>query len=255
MLELKKVTKKYNNIAVVDNVSFKVGAGEILGYLGPNGAGKSTTVKMIAALFEPDQGSIHYREESIHRDLYSYKRKIGYIPEQSEIYTHLTGMEYLELVGGLRLIPKKILKRKIEAVMSEFNLAIDMYLPISSYSKGMTQKVLIASALLHDPEIFILDEPLSGLDVTTALLFKDLLGKLAERGKTIIYSSHILEVIEKLCHRVIIINKGKILANDSVQNLSTLMKLPTLESIFRELVQQKETGRSADNILSAIELR
>ncbi len=250
MLELKNITKKYNNVAVVKSVSFHARPGEILGYLGPNGAGKSTTVKILAGLLEATSGTVSYNGEDVEKDIIRYKSAIGYIPEQSEIYPHLSGREYLQLVGRLRLIPEKLLNEKIEGVMEQFGLSVDMHLPISNYSKGMRQKTLIAAALLHNPDILLLDEPLSGLDITTTLVFKDILTQLAEMGKIIIYSSHILEVVERICDRVIIIDKGKILADDSVKNLSGLMKLPSLESIFRELVQQEDTGKTAEAILS-----
>ena len=253
MLELKLVTKKYNNIPVVKKVSFTVKPGEILGYLGPNGAGKTTTVKMLAGLLEPTEGRIFYKGEDITADMVAFKEKIGYVPEQSELYSHLSGLEYLQLVGRLRQIPETSLEKKIEGLMTQLGLSVDMHLPISNYSKGMRQKVLIAAALLHNPGILLLDEPLSGLDVATTLVFKDILGQLADMGKIIIYSSHILEVVEKICHRIIIINKGMIVADDSVQQLSALMQLPSLESIFKELVQQEDTEKSAREIISIIQ--
>jgi ABC-2 type transport system ATP-binding protein len=253
VLVLKNVTKKYNNIPVVKKVSFSIKPGEILGYLGPNGAGKTTTVKMLAGLLEPNEGFIYFNGKKISDDMVAYKKKLGYVPEQSELYPHLSGLEYLQLVGRLRLIREETLNKKIEGVMEQFGLSVDMHLPISNYSKGMRQKVLIASALLHNPDILFLDEPLVGLDVSTTLVLKDILTQLAKMGKTIIYSSHILEVVEKLCNRVIIINKGMIVADDSVQQLSALMQLPSLESIFKQLVQQEDTEKSAKEIISIIQ--
>jgi ABC-2 type transport system ATP-binding protein len=253
MLELKNVTKKYNNIPVVKKVSFNIKPGEILGYLGPNGAGKTTTVKMLAGLLEPNEGFIYFNGKKITDDIVAYKEKLGYVPEQSELYPHLSGLEYLQLVGRLRRIREESLNKKIDGLMEQFGLSVDMHLPISNYSKGMRQKVLIASALLHNPDILLLDEPLVGLDVSTTLVLKDILTQLAKMGKTIIYSSHILEVVEKLCNRVIIINKGTIVADDSVQRLSALMQLPSLESIFKELVQQEDTEKSAKEIISIIQ--
>lgn len=250
MLQLKEITKKYNNIPVVNKVNFSIEPGEILGYLGPNGAGKTTTVKMLAGLVEPTSGKIVLNGREIDEDIIEYKKKIGYVPEQSALYTHMSGLEYLQLVGRLRKIPEKILDKKINGLMERFGLSVDMHLPISNYSKGMQQKILISSALLHNPEILLLDEPLSGLDVSTSLVFKEILKQLAEMKKLIIYSSHILEVVEKICDRVIIINKGIIVADDSVKRLSSLMELPSLESIFKELVQQEDTVETAKNILS-----
>lgn len=253
MLELKEVTKKYNQIPVVKAVSFKVKPGEILGYLGPNGAGKSTTVKMLAGLVTQTSGNFFLDGWQVDPTSVDYKKRIGYLPEQSDLYAHLSGEEYLQLVGRLRLIPEESLEKKINGLMELFGLGVDMHLPIASYSKGMKQKILVSAALLHDPDILLLDEPLSGLDVATTLVFKDILKRLAGMGKIVIYSSHILEVVEKICTRVIIINKGIIVADDSVQHLSQLMKLASLESIFKELVQQKDTAKIADDIIGVIQ--
>jgi len=255
MLELKGITKKYNNIAVVKAVSFCAKPGEILGCLGPNGAGKTTTVKMLAGLLEPTAGKIFLNGKEMDSDIIGYKRKIGYIPEQSEIYPHLSGREYLQLTGRLRQMQEQVLEKKIDGLMELLGLSIDMHLPISNYSKGMRQKILIAAALLHDPDILLLDEPLSGLDVSTTLVFKDIVTQLAKMGKIIIYSSHILEVVERICNRVVIIDKGKIVADDSVRQLSTLMKLPSLESIFKELVQQEDTEETAAKIISLVRVQ
>lgn len=250
MLELRDITKKYNNIPVVKKVNFTIRPGEILGYLGPNGAGKSTTVKMLAGLLEPSSGSIHMNGIRVDTDAVDYKSRIGYLPEHGEIYPYLSGGEYLELVGRLRRIPEDVLEEKINGFMNLLGLAVDMHLPMASYSKGMKQKVLVAAALLHDPDILLLDEPLTGLDVSTTMVFKDVLTHLAQLGKIIIYSSHILEVVEKICTRVIIINKGCIAADDSVTHLRDLLALPSLESIFRQLVQQEDTGVVARNMIS-----
>ncbi len=254
MLELKEVTKKYITIPAVDKVSFTVKPSEIVGYLGPNGAGKTTTIKMLAGLLEPTGGEIYFQGKKIKNDLYAYKKRLGYVPEQSEIYPHLSAYEYLLMVGRLRQIPEKTLKSKIRKLLDLFNLSLEMDMAISSFSKGMIQKVLISSALLHDPDILLLDEPLSGLDVTTSLVIKDTLAMLADEGKLIIYSSHILEVVEKICSRVIIIHKGRILADDSIDNLRSLMKLPSLEEIFSQIVVKEDTKATARGIADAIKI-
>ncbi len=255
MLELKEVTKKYTVFPAVDKVSFTVKPSEIVGYLGPNGAGKTTTIKMLAGLLEPTGGKIYFQGKKIKNDLYSYKKRLGYVPEQSEIYPHLSAYEYLLMVGRLRLIPEKTLKAKIRKLLELFDLSMEMDMAISSFSKGMIQKVLISSALLHDPDILLLDEPLSGLDVTTSLIIKDTLAMLAAKGKLIIYSSHILEVVEKVCSRVIIIHKGRILADDSIDNLRSLMKLPSLEEIFSQLVVKEDTKARARGIADTIKIK
>ena len=255
MLELKGITKKFTVIPAVNNVSFTVNPSEILGYLGPNGAGKTTTIKMLAGLLEPTDGNIYFLGKNIKDNLYEYKKRIGYVPEEQDIYPHLSAYDYLMMVGRLRNIPEKVLKEKIEQLMKLFSLSEDMHSSISSYSKGMIQKVLLSSALLHNPDILFLDEPLSGLDVETSLIIKDLVRKLSKEGKIIFYCSHILEVVEKICSRVIIIHKGNIVADDSVENLRSLMKLPSLEQIFGQLVIQEDTEAIARGIFDIIKLK
>ncbi len=255
MLELRDVTKKYSVIPAVDKVSFRIVPGEIVGYLGPNGAGKSTTIKMLAGLLDPTSGSLHYQGKNISSDLYAYKKKIGYVPENADIYPHLSAGEYLLMVGRLRQIPDRILKPRIQELLESFQLSLEIDMPISSFSKGMVQKVLISSALLHNPEILLLDEPLSGLDVTTGLVIKDLIRMLAASGRIIFYSSHILEVVEKICSRAIIIHLGTLVADDSVASLRHLMQLPNLEEIFSQLVVKENTEDKAKRILAAIGCR
>ena len=249
MLELKGITKKYHYFPAVNDVSFTARPTEILGYLGPNGAGKTTTIKILAGLLTPTEGQVFYMGQNIQKDLYEYKKHIGYVPEQSDIYPHMTAYEYLLMVGRLRHIKEKPLNEKIVAFMKLLDLDQDMDSTISSYSKGMIQKVLITSALLHNPDILLLDEPLSGLDVTTSLIIKELLQKLAQEGKVMIYSSHILEVVEKVCSRVIIVHEGNVVADDLVSNLRTLMKLPSLEEIFSQLVVQADTDKISDQMI------
>ncbi len=252
MLEIRNLVKIYSAQYAVKDVSFTVKPGEITGYLGPNGAGKTTTLKILAGLLEPTSGRILYQGGNIRKKQNEYKKHIGYIPEDSAVYPHLSGYEYLQLVGRLRRIPEKVLHTKIKEMMELLGLYGEMDLSISSYSKGMTQKVLLASSLLHNPDILLLDEPLSGLDAAANLFVKDLLSLLAEEGKIILYSSHILEVVEKVCSRTIIIHKGRIVADDSVESLRKLMKLPSLESIFGKLTVKEDTGAKARAMLDVI---
>jgi len=253
MLELKGITKRYAFDPAVDHVSFTVSPGEVLGYLGPNGAGKSTTIKMLAGLLDPTSGEIHFEGRDVRADLVAYKRRVGYVPEQSEIYPYLSGTDYLLLVGRLRGLPESELREKARAFLRVFDLDTERDNPISSYSKGMRQKVLISAALLHDPDLLLLDEPLSGLDVTTGMVVRDLVKRLAEEKKTVIYSSHVLEVTEKICTRVLILDKGKIVADDSVQNLRALMNLPSLVDIFNQLVSHEDTDAVARNLIAVMQ--
>jgi ABC-2 type transport system ATP-binding protein len=250
MIELRGISKKFSAFAVVNDVSFAVKPGEVLGYLGPNGAGKTTTIKMLAGLLKPTKGTILFQGEDIQTDICTYKKHLGYVPEQSEIYSHLSAYDYLVMVGRLRGMPERPLKAKVVEFLKIFGLEQDMDAPVSSYSKGMRQKVLIAAALLHDPDVLLLDEPLSSLDVTTVLVMRDLIQTLAGENKTIIYSSHVLEVTEKICSKVIILHQGHIVANDSVENLRILMNLPSLAEIFSQLVVHEDPGLAAGRLVS-----
>jgi ABC-2 type transport system ATP-binding protein len=252
MLEITNLTKRFRNKVAVDDVSFFVRPGEVLGYLGPNGAGKSTTVKMLTGLLPPTNGNIHFQGNNIQSCLWDYKKILGYVPEEPQLYPYLTGWEYLQLVGRLRGVPEGQLKNRMNDLLSLFKIHPARYMPLSAYSKGMKQKVLIIAALLHDPEIIVFDEPLSGLDVTTALIIRHLVDLLAALGKIIFYSSHVLEIVEKLCSRVVILHQGKIVANDSVATLRQLMQLPSLEEIFTQLAVKEDTQKTAQDIVAAV---
>jgi ABC-2 type transport system ATP-binding protein len=252
MIELRGISKKFSVFTVVQDVSFAVRPGEVLGYLGPNGAGKTTTIRMLAGLLSPTKGRILFEGREIQDDIYSYKKRLGYVPEQSEIYPHLSAYDYLTMVGRLRRLPDKSLKARIAGFMDIFGLRHDMDSPLSTYSKGMRQKVLIAAALLHDPDILLMDEPMSGLDVTTGLVIRDLIKKLAAENKIIIYSSHVLEVTEQICSRIIILHQGRVVANDSVANLRSLMHLPSLTEIFSQLVVHEDTALAAERIVDTM---
>jgi ABC-2 type transport system ATP-binding protein len=254
MLEVRRLTKRYQARAVVDDVSFQAAPGEVTGYLGPNGSGKSTTVKMVTGLLEPSDGEILFRGEKITRDLLAYKALVGYVPEEPYLYSYLSGAEYLEMVGDLRGIPEKKLREKIEMLLRLFSLHGDRFSPLSSYSKGMRQKILISAALLHNPELIVLDEPFSGLDVNSGMVLRRVIRSLAEAGKVVLFSSHVLEVVEKVCSRVVILHRGKVVANDSVTRLRDLMSLPNLEEIFSQLVVEQDTDAIARGVVEAMEM-
>ena len=253
MLELRGVSKLYSGIPAVMDVSFIAAAGEVTGYLGPNGSGKSTTIKMITGLIEPSEGEILFRGEPIDRNRIAHRQRLGYVPEESHLYPHLTGLEYLEMVGELRCLPRGPAVAKIDELLRLLALLPSRHSPISSYSKGMRQKILIAAALLHNPELVVLDEPFSGLDVSTALVLRDLIAELARKGKIVLFSSHELETVERLCARVIILHKGRVVANDSIQHLSAILSQPTLEGIFSELAIEHDTAAITKEIVQVIE--
>jgi ABC-2 type transport system ATP-binding protein len=252
MLEARSLTKYYNHTLAVRKVSFTIRPGEILGYLGPNGAGKSTTVKMLNGLIEPSDGQIFFNGRSVYEDFTAFQRRIGYVPEEAHLYPHLSGREYLHLMGRLRGMKHQILEPKMDQFLRLLGLWNDRHAPLSSYSKGMRQKILLSAALLHDPDILILDEPFSGLDVTTALMLRSLLRGLAARGKMILYSSHVLEVVEKICSNVLILRKGEVVAYDSIDHLRELMSQPSLEGVFAQLAEVEDGDSLAGQVLDAM---
>jgi ABC-2 type transport system ATP-binding protein len=247
MLEVLNASKSYHGIPAVRAISITARPGDVIGLLGPNGSGKSTTVKMIVGLLTPTRGQIHWQGRSIHDQLLAYQSAIGYVPEEPKLYTYLNPVEYLELVGGLRHIDQRTLTRRIERYLELFGLTSDRYTPLSAFSKGMRQKVLISAALIHDPEIILLDEPNSGLDVASTLILRTLVRSLAARGKTILYSSHVLDMVEKICERVIILHNGHVVAHDSVTRLRELAQAASLEQVFASLAVDQnvdEIGRA-----------
>ena len=253
MLEVRGLTKRFRGLTVVDHVDFTVRPGEITGYLGPNGSGKSTTVKMLAGLLHPTEGLVSFHGCDIRADPIAFKRRLGYVPEEPNLYGYLTGLEYLQLAGRLRGLDEPAVNRKSNELLELLSLRDARWAPISNYSKGMKQRVLIAAALLHDPDLLIFDEAQSGLDIANSLLFRHLLRALAARGKTILYISHILELVEKVCAHVVVIYHGRIVADDSVDRLRQLMQLPNLEEIFTQLVEQADMESRANEIAAVIQ--
>ena len=252
MLELRNVTKRFSGIEAVARVSFSARPGEVTGYLGPNGSGKSTTMKMITGLLEPSSGTILFNGEAVGNDWTAYKQRMGYVPEEPHLYSHLSGLEYLVMVGQLRHLPPKPTADRIDTLLRLLSLHGDRHAAISSYSKGMRQKVLLAAALLHNPDLLLLDEPFSGLDVATGLVLRSLIQELAQRGKVILFSSHELETVERVCSHVVILHRGKIVADDSIASLRSLMSLPTLEEIFSQLAVEQDTLAISRQIADAI---
>lgn len=250
MVELRGLTKEFRRLNVVDHVTFDIRPAKITGYLGPNGSGKSTTVKMLTGLLEPTEGEILFNGRNIREDTVTFRSRLGYVPEEPNLYGYLTGLEYLQLAGGLRGLPASHVDRKANALLELLYLKDASSVPIAAWSKGMKQRVLIAAALLHNPDFLIFDEAQSGLDISNALLFRHLLRSLAAQGKAVLYISHVLELVEKVCDRVVVIYKGRIVADDCVSRLRELTQLPSLEEIFKHLVQQDDMEARANEIVS-----
>jgi ABC-2 type transport system ATP-binding protein len=252
-LEARHLTKYYSAIPAIRDVSFALAPGNILGLLGPNGSGKSTTISLLTGLREPSVGMILFDGHNITDHLVDYKARVGYVPEDAHLYTFLSGREQLDLVGRLRRLPSGLRTRKIATLLDLFGLTGAADQPISGYSKGMRQKILIVSALLHDPDLLILDEPESGLDLAASLMLRHLMPMLAARGKVIVYSSHILDYVERLCADVIVLHRGRIVAAAPVKQLRALMQRESsLEDIVAQLVTSIDPESTARDIAEVV---
>jgi ABC-2 type transport system ATP-binding protein len=254
MLVVRDLTKRYGALTAVERVSFDVRPGEVFGLLGPNGSGKSTTVKILMGLLEPSNGRVELDGRDVLEDLQAYKAQLGYVPEEPHLYTYLTGPEYLELIGRLRNIPASLLQQKIDSFLELLGIYDDRYQTLSSYSKGMRQKILITAAVLHNPRIVILDEPFSGLDVSAARVLKAFVRSLAAEGKIVVFSSHVLEVVEQVCSRVVILKDGRIVGHDSVDNLRNMLELPSLDAVFAALVHEENVEQRTQGLVRAMHL-
>ena len=252
MLEVRGLTKRYAGLLAVDKVSFTVNRGEVVGYLGPNGSGKSTTVNIVVGLLEPTSGEILLDGRSQFDNPEQYKARIGYVPEEPYLYTHLTATEYLSLVGRLRGMPQPQLDRKVAELLRLFLLWDSRYSTMAAYSKGMRQRVLLAAALLHNPDLLVLDEPFSGLDVNASLLFRALLGMFAAEGRMILFSTHRFDMVEKVCTRAIILSKGRLVAEHMV-SAERQGDSASLESLFHRVTDQQDFSPVARHILDIVQ--
>jgi ABC-2 type transport system ATP-binding protein len=252
VLQVHGLTKRYQTVVAVDNVSFTITPGEILGYLGPNGSGKSTTINMVVGLLEPTAGSISLLGCSLDDDPEVYKRRIGYVPEEPLLYTHLTAPEYLLLIGRLRHLRGARLQSQISELLRLFELWDSRYLAMSSFSKGMRQRVLLSAALLHDPTLLVLDEPFSGLDVNAGLLFRTLLRLFVRDGRMILFSSHRLDVVAQICCRAIILFGGRVVAEESLKRTADVTRASSLEERFAQVTRQEDYSRTAEEILLVV---
>jgi ABC-2 type transport system ATP-binding protein len=254
MLEARGLTKRYGAFLALDHVDFQVRRGEILGYLGPNGSGKSTTVNTVVGLLEPSEGAVTLDGLRLTADPVAYRRRIGYVPEEPHLYTHLTAVEYLTLVGRLRGMPEPVVAEKVPQLLQLLLLWDSRYSTMAVFSKGMRQRVLLAAALMHDPDLLVLDEPFSGLDVTAGLLFRTLLGMFAASGRMVLFSTHRFDIVEQLCSRVVILSKGRIVAQYDVKALGEPGS-PSLEEVFVRSTGQEDFAPVAQRILDVMQLR
>jgi len=251
MLQARGLTKRYGGLLALDRVSFELHPGEIVGYLGPNGSGKSTTVNLVVGLLEPSAGAISLNGISLSDDPVAYKRHIGYVPEEPYLYTHLTAGEYLMLVGRMRRMSETELEERVSKLLGLFQLHDSRYRTMSAYSKGMRQRVLLAAALLHNPDLLVLDEPFSGLDVNAGLLFRALLVLLAAQGKMVLFSTHRFDMVERLCSRVVILSAGRLVAEQRVPDMDR-DGAGSLEEIFVRVTRQPDFTPVAREILETI---
>ncbi|MEQ1554598.1 MAG: ABC transporter ATP-binding protein [Ferruginibacter sp.] len=240
IVKIKNLTKAYNTNVVLKNINIEIIAGQIVGYIGPNGAGKSTTIKILCGITSEFEGSVEVMGMDVRKNAIDVKQKIGYIPELAALYEALTPIEYLRFTGKLYNLDDAIIAKKTMELLRLFDLQDKANTRMSSYSKGMKQKVLLISGLMHNPEIIFLDEPLSGLDANAVILVKEILAQLKTAGKTIFYSSHIMDVVEKISDRIIIIDKGEVKADGTFDELKASAHEGSLENIFTSL-----TGDSA----------
>lgn len=252
MIQLNNLTKTFGPIIALNNVSLLIPRGQILGYLGANGAGKTTTVKIIAGLLQPSRGTVLVDGYDVTKQPIETKRRIGYVPESGGLYESLTAFEYLQMVGRLYHLQEEAIQQKMNAFAEFFDLKSFLRKRISQLSRGMKQKVLISVALIHNPEILLLDEPFASLDATTVNMIKQLLRNLADCGKTIFFCSHMLDTVERICDRFVILDRGKIVADERMDSLHELTDSPSLEQIFVELTKTVSVEKNVDNLIQII---
>lgn len=252
MIETHQLRRDYGNTTALHELTLRVEPGEILGFLGPNGAGKSTTVKILAGMLKPTSGSATVAGFDVATHAVEVKRRMGYVPEAAALYEALTAREYLQLVSSLHHQPYDDAKRRIGELLEQLDLSHAMDQRLSEYSKGMKQKVLIASALLHRPDVVFLDEPLTGLDANAALMVKELIRSLAQQGRTIFFCSHVLEVVERVCSRIIIIDKGRVVADGTAGEISARTGTTSLEAAFIGLTGRRDTAQVTQELMRAL---
>ncbi|CUS80256.1 ABC transporter ATP-binding protein [Candidatus Kryptobacter tengchongensis] len=252
MIEAIKIIKYFDGKAVLNSVSFSVGKGEICGYIGPNGAGKTTTIKILTGIIKPSGGTAYIDGINIVENPNAVKKIIGYVPESGAVFETLTPMEFLSFVGRVYQMDETTIIKRITELMEIFEIYEHRNEPMLSFSKGMKQKIVIISALMHDPKVLFLDEPLNGLDANAIQVFKEIIKKLAENNRTIFYSSHLLDVIEKICDKLIIINHGEIIASGTVEEILKIADVTDLNNAFIKLTGGEKLGEKIHNFINKV---
>jgi ABC-2 type transport system ATP-binding protein len=253
IVSIQNLQKKYGQKQVLHGIDMEITSGQIIGYIGPNGAGKSTTVKILCGLISEFQGTVSIFGMDLRTRTTDIKKKVGYIPENASLYESLTPLEFMEFIGEMRGMTSDQTRHKAEALMNIFEMKPNLNQRISTFSKGMRQKVLICSALLHNPELIFMDEPLSGLDANSVIMVKEMLTHLAREGKTIFYSSHIMDVVEKISDRIVLIDQGKVIADGPFDELNKMENDENLEKLFTRLTGNTNHGEKAEAFINAFE--
>jgi ABC-2 type transport system ATP-binding protein len=253
IVSIRDLKKNYGEKEVLKGINLEISSGQIIGYIGPNGAGKSTTVKILCGLISEFLGEIEIFGKDLRKQTLEIKKQVGYIPENAVLYESLTPMEFMEFIGEMRSLDPEQTRKKAEALMSIFEMKTNINQRISTFSKGMRQKVLICSSLLHNPDLIFMDEPLSGLDANSVIMVKEMLTHLAKDGKTIFYSSHLMDVVEKISDRIILIDQGTVIADGSFNDLNKLTNDATLEKMFTRLTGNTNHEEKAEAFINAFE--
>jgi ABC-2 type transport system ATP-binding protein len=253
IVEIHNLQKSYGEKQVLKGIDLQIKSGQIIGYIGPNGAGKSTTVKILCGLISEFMGQVTIFGKDLQSQSLDIKKQVGYIPENAVLYESLTPLEFMEFIGEMRGMGTDMARQKAEALMNIFEMKPHLYQRIATFSKGMRQKVLICSALLHNPDLIFMDEPLSGLDANSVIMVKEMLVHLAREGKTVFYSSHLMDVVEKISDRIILIDQGKVIADGSFDELNKLSNDETLEKMFTRLTGNTNHGEKAEAFINAFE--
>jgi ABC-2 type transport system ATP-binding protein len=252
LVSARNLVKSYGALTAVQNVSFDIGPGQVLGVIGPNGSGKSTIVKMVTGLLDPTRGDVFFKGRNIREELLDYRQSLAYVPEQSDLYGFLTGWEYVEMVAALRGLDREVFRKRAGALFDAFRLSDARGQLIGSYSKGMRQRIVLICALIHNPQFLVLDEPFSGLDVTSGLILRRLIELLAQSGKGILFSSPVLEQMESVCTHLLLLRAGQVVAEGSMQAMRVRFAGLNLETGFWQLADPANTGKIAESILEAM---